>query len=325
MPAPSAKKPPRKKPPSSKNSTSRPPPPPSPLQPLLTPPTPLRPTTYLEGDVPEDGEVSRAASKVVADGGAQGPDGAHARPGMVCAVIKKMAFLIVRVHLGRRDSPCSAYVVSIRMVKFATGLSKESYVDVEGIVSGPNSPIEGASRQPIFVLQVEIQVRKVYCVSKVVPTLPINNEDAARSEVEIDKALQFLLSGGFVGIHTTKLIVGSNEGGSAVFRLDYKGQPACQVQSPQLHNQMAICGLDVEMEIKELYSKVIELLAYECKDPQLTKDISFRGRHGYRIWTGKARKLAPHLETNDVLSFVFLLFSRIFWERFHVTKQGDME
>ncbi|KAE9465304.1 hypothetical protein C3L33_02786, partial [Rhododendron williamsianum] len=36
---------------------------------------------------------------------------------------------------------------------------------------------------------VEIQVRKVYCVSKAVPTIPINNEDAARSEVEIDKAL----------------------------------------------------------------------------------------------------------------------------------------
>ncbi|XP_058223472.1 eukaryotic initiation factor 4A-3-like [Rhododendron vialii] len=53
---------------------------------------------------------------------------------------------------------------------------------------------------------------------------------------------QFLLSEGFVGIHTPKLIAGSNEGGSAMFRLDYKGQPACLVQSPQPHKQMAICG-----------------------------------------------------------------------------------
>ncbi|KAE9459386.1 hypothetical protein C3L33_08704, partial [Rhododendron williamsianum] len=213
---------------------------------------------------------------------------------------------------------------SLGMVKFATGLNRESYVDVEGTVSVPNSPIKGASQQ------VEIQVRKVYCISKAVPTLPINIEDAARSELEIDKALQageqlvrvnqdtrlnfrvldlrtpsnqgifrvqcqvenifrqFLLSEGFVGIHTPKLIAGSSEGGSAVFRLDYKGQPACLAQSPQLHKQMAICGdfgrvfevgpvfraedsfthrhlceftgLDVEMEIKEHYSEVMDIV-----------------------------------------------------------------
>jgi aspartyl-tRNA synthetase len=33
-------------------------------------------------------------------------------------------------------------------------------------------------------------VRKLYIVSKAVPTLPINIEDAARSEVEIEKAIQ---------------------------------------------------------------------------------------------------------------------------------------
>ena len=95
---------------------------------------------------------------------------------------------------------------------------------------------------------------------------------------------QFLLSKGFRGIHTPKLIAGSSEGGAAVFRLDYKGTPACLAQSPQLHKQMAICGgfnrvfeigavyraedsfthrhlcefigLDVEMRIKKHYSEV---------------------------------------------------------------------
>jgi aspartyl-tRNA synthetase len=80
------------------------------------------------------------------------------------------------------------------------------------------------------------------------------------------------------------LIAGSSEGGAAVFRLDYKGQPACLAQSPQLHKQMSICGdfgrvfeigpvfraedsfthrhlceftgLDVEMEIKKHYYEV---------------------------------------------------------------------
>ncbi|GFZ00896.1 class II aminoacyl-tRNA and biotin synthetases superfamily protein [Actinidia rufa] len=75
-------------------------------------------------------------------------------------------------------------LVSPQMVKFITCLSRESYVDVHGIVSVPKDPIKGASQQ------VEIQVRKLYCINKALPSLPINIEDAARSEVEIEKALQ---------------------------------------------------------------------------------------------------------------------------------------
>ena len=95
---------------------------------------------------------------------------------------------------------------------------------------------------------------------------------------------QMLLSEGFVGIHTPKLIGGSSEGGAAVFKLDYNGQPACLAQSPQLHKQMAVCGgfervfevgpvfraegsdthrhlcefvgLDVEMALRDHYSEV---------------------------------------------------------------------
>ena len=84
------------------------------------------------------------------------------------------------------------------------------------------------------------------------------------------------------------MIAGSSEGGAAVFRLDYKGHPACLAQSPQLHKQMAICadfgrvfeigpvfraedsfthrhlceftGLDVEMEIKKHYFEVMDIV-----------------------------------------------------------------
>ncbi|XP_022936995.1 aspartate--tRNA ligase 2, cytoplasmic-like [Cucurbita moschata] len=242
------------------------------------------------------------------------------------AVAKKMAFLVVRekgftVQCVVSEQP---ELVSRQMVKYVVGLSRESIVDVEGVVSVPNVAIKGATQQ------VEIQVRKVYCISKAMPSLPINIEDAARSEAEIEKALQageqlvrvnqdtrlnyrvldmrtpanqgifriqcqvgtifrqFLLSEGFVEIHTPKLIGGSSEGGASVFRLDYKGQPACLAQSPQLHKQMSICGdfgrvfeigpvfraedsfthrhlceftgLDVEMEIKTHYSEVMDIV-----------------------------------------------------------------
>ncbi|MCO5564767.1 hypothetical protein L7F22_018435 [Adiantum nelumboides] len=178
---------------------------------------------------------------------------------------------------------------------------------------------------------VELHGTKVYCVSKAIPVLPFNLEDAARSEKDFQKAAeqedlqyvrvnidtrlnfrvldlrtpsnqaifrvqsyvsllfrQFLVSQSFVEIHTPKLIAGASEGGAAVFKLDYKGQPACLAQSPQLHKQMAICadfglvfeigpvfraenafthrhlceftGLDLEMEIKEHYSEVLDIL-----------------------------------------------------------------
>ncbi|KAL6544220.1 Aspartate--tRNA ligase 2, cytoplasmic [Orobanche gracilis] len=242
------------------------------------------------------------------------------------AVGKKMAFVVVRERGFTVQCVLTVAqdLVSLQMVKFTTSLSRESIVDVEGVVSVPAQSITGATQQ------VEIQVRKLYCVNKAIPTLPINIEDAARSEVEIEMALeageqfvrvnqdtrlnyrildmrtpanqgifhiqcqvenifrQFLLSEDFVGIHTPKLIAGSSEGGSAVFRLDYKGTPACLAQSPQLHKQMSICGdfgrvfeigpvfraedsfthrhlceftgLDVEMEIKEHYSEVMDIV-----------------------------------------------------------------
>jgi aspartyl-tRNA synthetase len=100
----------------------------------------------------------------------------------------------------------------------------------------------------------------------------------------VQKFRDFLLSKNFVGIHTPKLISGSSEGGAAVFKLLYNGQPACLAQSPQLYKQMAISGgfervfevgpvfraensnthrhlcefvgLDAEMEIKEHYFEV---------------------------------------------------------------------
>ncbi|XP_075641734.1 aspartate--tRNA ligase 1, cytoplasmic [Castanea sativa] len=238
----------------------------------------------------------------------------------------KTAFVILRERgftvqcvLTEQDG-----VVSRPMLKYAAGLSRESIVDVEGLVSVPGITINSTTQQ------VEIQVRKIFCVNKAMPTLPINVEDAARSDVEIEKALQngeqlvrvnqdtrlnyrvldirtpanqgifriqcqvgnvfrqFLLSEGFVEIHTPKLIAGSSEGGASVFKLDYKGKPACLAQSPQLHKQMAICGdfgrvfeigavfraedsfthrhlceftgLDVEMEIKEHYFEVMDVV-----------------------------------------------------------------
>jgi len=101
---------------------------------------------------------------------------------------------------------------------------------------------------------------------------------------------EFLLKQKFVEIQTPKLVGGASEGGSAVFRLEYFGEPACLAQSPQLYKQMcAACsdfervfeigpvfraessnthrhltefhGLDVEMVIHEHYYEVLDVFS----------------------------------------------------------------
>ncbi|KAF8391623.1 hypothetical protein HHK36_023929 [Tetracentron sinense] len=97
------------------------------------------------------------------------------------AVGKNIAFLVLRekgftVQCVVTVAP---ELVSRQMVKFATSLSRESHVEIEGIVSVPGVPIKGASQQ------VEVQVRKLYCISKPVPNLSINIEDAAPSKTMV--------------------------------------------------------------------------------------------------------------------------------------------
>jgi aspartyl-tRNA synthetase len=92
-----------------------------------------------------------------------------------------------------------------------------------------------------------------------------------------------------VEIHSPKLIGGTSEGGSEVFRLDYFGRDACLAQSPQLYKQIAaacsgfgrvfeigpvfraensnthrhLCeftGLDLEMVFHEHYYEVMDMI-----------------------------------------------------------------
>ncbi|OEL29396.1 Aspartate--tRNA ligase 1, cytoplasmic [Dichanthelium oligosanthes] len=197
----------------------------------------------------------------------------------VRAVGRRVAFLVLRQGPATVQCVVSGGGDGGGMARFAAGLSRESVVDVAGVVSLPREPVRGTTQQ-----LVEIQVEKLHCISRAVPNLPIGVDDAARSEEDVtrakaageqlvhvgqDKRLdyrvidlrtaanqaifrvqcqvenvfrQVLLSEGFVGIHTPKLIGGSSEGGAAVFKLDYNGQAACLAQSPQLHKQMAVCG-----------------------------------------------------------------------------------
>ena len=99
---------------------------------------------------------------------------------------------------------------------------------------------------------------------------------------------EYLDSKDFIEIHSPKLIGGASEGGSDVFKFKYFNQDACLAQSPQLYKQMCIIsdfkrvyeigpvfraensftsrhlceftGLDIEMEIKEHFFEVLDIL-----------------------------------------------------------------
>jgi aspartyl-tRNA synthetase len=99
---------------------------------------------------------------------------------------------------------------------------------------------------------------------------------------------EYLSKEGFIEIHTPKLIAGASEGGANVFKMKYFDRDACLAQSPQLYKQMCIIGdlkrvfeigsvfraensftsrhlceftgLDFEMEIKDHYFEVLDVI-----------------------------------------------------------------
>ncbi|MCL2749071.1 MAG: aspartate--tRNA(Asn) ligase [Alphaproteobacteria bacterium] len=65
---------------------------------------------------------------------------------------------------------------------------------------------------------------------------------------------EFLISQGFIGTHTPKLMATASESNAELFKLDYFGKTAYLAQSPQLYKQMAIAaGLERVFEIAPLF------------------------------------------------------------------------
>jgi len=161
--------------------------------------------------------------------------------------------------------------VSKQMVKYATNVSKESIVDIEGSVVAVDTPIASASQK-----DVEIHIEKIFTVSKSDPRLPLQIEDATRPEDAEDlahvnqdtkldnriidlrtttnQALYRIQAGicrlfrehldsiGFTEVHTPKIISAASEGGANVFRVSYFKGSAYLAQSPQLYKQMCIAA-----------------------------------------------------------------------------------
>ena len=197
---------------------------------------------------------------------------------MLCFLQLRQSMRTVQAVVFSKDSDIVAYAAS---------LPKESVVDIYGELTVPKEPIASCTASG-----VELQVTKLYCVSRARPELPLQIEDASRSDAalaadpELPRVNQdvrlnhrildlrtpanqaifraqsgvcqlfrgFLRSQGFTEIHTPKLVGTASEGGADVFKVEYFGGNAYMAQSPQLYKQMALMAdLDRVFEVGPVF------------------------------------------------------------------------
>jgi aspartyl-tRNA synthetase len=193
---------------------------------------------------------------------------------------KQCFFVLRQQHYSVQCLVAVSQTVSKSMVRFVAAITKESIIDVEGVVRAVPSRIESCSQQ-----EVEIHVEKTFVISSSEARLPLQIEDASRPEVETVESVteseglnirvnqdtrldnrvldlrtptsqaifrleagvgklfrDSLESRGFVEIHTPKIISAASEGGANVFEVTYFKGSAYLAQSPQLYKQMAIAA-----------------------------------------------------------------------------------
>ncbi|CAD8063457.1 unnamed protein product [Paramecium primaurelia] len=263
----------------------------------------------------------------------------------------KLAFLVLRENYNTIQVVAEkGEFASAKMLKFISGIPLESVVDIEALVKQPNKEILSCTQK------VELEIRSIKVVSRSLPMLPFQIEDASRRITDFEDGVQemkqeepqikqdkqekqdkqdknekqqiqvmlktrldnrvidlrtpakqaifrvqsgigllfreFLVENGFIEIHTPKLIGGTSEGGTNVFKLKYFNQDACLAQSPQLYKQMCLMAdydrvfevapvfraensnthrhqcefisMDIEMVIKEHFTELLDLMGDLC-------------------------------------------------------------
>ncbi|KAF3599687.1 hypothetical protein F2Q69_00033267 [Brassica cretica] len=202
-------------------------------------------------------------------------------------LVGKKLFVILRQSEFRVQCVVEEARVGTSMLKFVKQLSHESVVELIGVVSLPKKPLTGTTQQveihvtkmycfsrsslnlPLLVedaarseADIEKSVKVGKPAARVLQDTRFNNrfldlrtpanQGLFRIQCHVQIAFrEFLLSKGFLEIHTPKLIAGSSEGGSAVFRAEdsFTHRHLCE-----------FVGLDVEMEIRMHYSEIMDLV-----------------------------------------------------------------
>jgi aspartyl-tRNA synthetase len=188
----------------------------------------------------------------------------------------KLGFIVLRQQQSSIQCVLAAdgKTCSKQMIEYVNTINRESIVDIKASVKKAPEAIKSCTQQ-----DVELHVSEIWVVSAAVPTLPLQIDDAQRSEADAAKeglgsvgqdvrlnnrildlrtatsqaifrlqggvcALfrESLSDAGFVELMFPKIIPAASEGGSNVFKLNYFKRSAYLAQSPQLYKQMAIAA-----------------------------------------------------------------------------------
>mmetsp|Transcript_16395 Transcript_16395/g.31853 ORF Transcript_16395/g.31853 Transcript_16395/m.31853 type:complete len:617 (-) Transcript_16395:503-2353(-) len=238
----------------------------------------------------------------------------------------KMSFVVLRQHVAT----VQCVVADAKMAKWCSSLTTESIVDIRGVLvkspeptSCTQSAVELQVKSLFVVNRAALQLPfQVVDADRTADELAKIEEATSKGEaglvvvgqelkldhrhlslrtplqqaiMRVSSAVcqyfrEFLHDQGFVEVQTPKLLGGSSEGGSEVFKTQYFGNDCCLAQSPQLHKQiLAACsgfervfeigpvfraensntarhlcefhGLDVEMCFKEHYHEVLDMFS----------------------------------------------------------------
>ncbi len=178
---------------------------------------------------------------------------------------KRMQFLIVRDHTG------SAQVIheksaNAELTAIIAGLSSESVVEVVGkVVQNLTVKLGG----------MEVVVESVKIISNAASPIPL--DDSSSSDIHLDWRFldlrtpqnllifkvqtvaehamrSFLMTEGFIEIHSPKFMGSASESGAELFEVKYFDRKAYLAQSPQFYKQMAMtAGFDRVFEIGPVF------------------------------------------------------------------------
>lgn len=93
--------------------------------------------------------------------------------------VGKGVFIVLRSTMYTVQGVCfqDQTTVPPEMIKYIVSLPIESVVDVEGVVTVPDAPVEACTQK-----MVEIQITKLHCVVKAKQAMPFQLEDAMRPD-----------------------------------------------------------------------------------------------------------------------------------------------
>lgn len=184
-------------------------------------------------------------------------------------------FVILRETTSKMNTvQCALFTstTSKGMINYVKRIPNESIIEIRGEVVRPEQDIKSCTQS------VEIMVEEAWLLDKSDFRLPFQIEDdvsktpskpnedrqvSVNQDTRLDNRVldlrapvnqsimrmkskvcnlfrQYLDQNEFIEIHTPKIVGGTTEGGSQVFKIDYYGQNACLAQSPQFYKQMAI-------------------------------------------------------------------------------------